>query len=296
MTTTADMKSLNAAANVARDMVLPPLNPDHAGGLGMGVLVRESLESLLANKGRALLTMLGVIIGVASVVALMALGNGAERGDHRPGRKRGDQPHLRHAQRADQQRSGPRPGHDDEHGTPDADSGRCEGHRGAPPAGQQHQLSTSAAAAEMIAPSASTFTQIAGANAAYFEMNDLRAAQGTVFTEAQDRNGDLVVVLGANLAKDLFGDGQAVGQSVRVKDTVLRVIGVLAEKGRRRLRFDGQPGLRAHLPRPDAPLQRPHARRQQLPRRHRPDLGEKCGRHSRHPGPHHRAAARAAPS
>ena len=35
------------------------------------------LDSLLANKGRALLTMLGVIIGVASVVALMALGNGA---------------------------------------------------------------------------------------------------------------------------------------------------------------------------------------------------------------------------
>src|SRR5512143_3388743 len=77
MTTTVDMKSQRASAQVTRELVLPPLNPDHAGGLGLGVLIRESLDSLLANKGRALLTMLGVIIGVGSVVALMALGNGA---------------------------------------------------------------------------------------------------------------------------------------------------------------------------------------------------------------------------
>src|SRR5512141_691551 len=77
MTTTVDMKSTRSSAHVERELLLPPLNPNHAGGLGLGILVRESLDSLLANKGRALLTMLGVIIGVASVVALMALGNGA---------------------------------------------------------------------------------------------------------------------------------------------------------------------------------------------------------------------------
>ena len=79
MTTTTDMKSRNLGANVTRDLMLPPLDSDHAGGMGLGILIRESLDSLLANKGRALLTMLGVIIGVASVVALMALGNGASR-------------------------------------------------------------------------------------------------------------------------------------------------------------------------------------------------------------------------
>ena len=57
-----------------------PLDHEGAAGVGPGEVVRIALESLLANKTRALLTMLGVIIGVGSVVALMALGNGATAG------------------------------------------------------------------------------------------------------------------------------------------------------------------------------------------------------------------------
>src|SRR5438552_8469716 len=64
---------------------LPPANPPAAlqalsaireGGPSLVEVVRVSLESLRANRMRTLLTMLGVIIGVASVVALLSLGGG----------------------------------------------------------------------------------------------------------------------------------------------------------------------------------------------------------------------------
>src|SRR5689334_7632223 len=57
--------------------VLEPLDEALQGRLNLAEVGRLAFESLLANKVRALLTMLGVIIGVASVVALLALGNGA---------------------------------------------------------------------------------------------------------------------------------------------------------------------------------------------------------------------------
>ncbi len=230
MTTTVDMKSANRAAQVARELMLPPLNPDHAGGLGLGVLIRESLDSLLANKGRALLTMLGVIIGVASVVALMALGNGASAEITGQVESIGTNlifvmpsaPSSNMQLRGQAMMNGTTPQ------TLTVDDARAIEGLGLPVNGI---ASTFSGGADMVAPAASGFTQIAGTNAAYFALNELTAAQGALFTESQDRTGEPVVVLGSNVAKDLFGDGQAVGQSVRVKDTVLRVVGVLAEKG-----------------------------------------------------------------
>src|SRR5689334_6137806 len=61
----------------AEQEVLEPLDDMLQGRVSLLEVGRLALESLLANKLRALLTMLGVIIGVASVVALLAIGNGA---------------------------------------------------------------------------------------------------------------------------------------------------------------------------------------------------------------------------
>jgi putative ABC transport system permease protein len=230
MTTSVDMKSRNVAANVARELMLPPLDPTQTRGLSLGILIRESLDSLLANKGRALLTMLGVIIGVASVVALMALGNGASREITGQVESIGTNlvfimpttPSNDMRLRGQAMMNGTTPQ------TLTVDDAKAILDLGLPLNGVASIFNGSG---EMIAPASSTFAQISGTNASYFTLNELAAAQGTLFTEAQDRIGEPVVVLGANLAKDLFGDGQAVGQSVRVKDTILRVIGVLAPKG-----------------------------------------------------------------
>src|SRR5262245_46290629 len=57
--------------------VLEPLDESKQGSVSLAEVARLAIGSLLANKVRSLLTMLGVIIGVASVVALLAIGNGA---------------------------------------------------------------------------------------------------------------------------------------------------------------------------------------------------------------------------
>ena len=57
--------------------VLEPVSDTGRNGLDYRELLKVSLDSLLANRLRTFLTMLGIIIGVASVVSLMTLGNGA---------------------------------------------------------------------------------------------------------------------------------------------------------------------------------------------------------------------------
>ena len=57
--------------------ILDPVAETKSSGLEYRELLRVSMDSLMANKLRTFLTMLGVIIGVASVVSLMTLGNGA---------------------------------------------------------------------------------------------------------------------------------------------------------------------------------------------------------------------------
>ena len=55
----------------------------------LGEVIRVALSSLRSNKLRSLLTMLGIVIGVAAVIAMIALGNGAEnagQGSYRPAR------------------------------------------------------------------------------------------------------------------------------------------------------------------------------------------------------------------
>src|SRR6266540_3913571 len=73
--TISDSDRPATAANSAP--VLEPLENAGASTVALMEVARLALASLLANKARALLTMLGVIIGVASVVALLAIGNGA---------------------------------------------------------------------------------------------------------------------------------------------------------------------------------------------------------------------------
>jgi putative ABC transport system permease protein len=62
-------------------------------------------------------------------------------------------------------------------------------------------------------------------------INSLTLAAGSFIDEGQVGGASRVVVLGATLAKDLFGSGQAVGQTVRIKGQTFRVIGVLNAKG-----------------------------------------------------------------
>jgi putative ABC transport system permease protein len=203
--------------------MLAPLDADAGAGFNLAEVVRVSFDSLFANKTRSFLTMLGVIIGVASVVALLSLGNGASASI--TGQVQSIGTNLIFVFPGSL--SG-RPGETVAAQNLTMDDYQAISNLGLPLNGIAPQF---AGQAEIVAPSADKNASISGTTPAHFALQDLRTTSGTLFDEGQSRAGAPVAVLGANLAKDLFGNGTAVGQTVRVKDQTLRVIGVLAAKG-----------------------------------------------------------------
>ena len=183
-----------------------------------------SFDSLIANKTRSILTMLGVIIGVASVVALLALGNGAQASI--TGQVESIGTNLVFVMPGSTSNRGP--GQMSAAQNLTMDDVQAIASLGLPLNSIAPQFSGSAG---IVAPAADKYATIAGTTPAFFAMQDLRPASGSLFDESQSRAGESVAVLGATLAKELFGNGTAVGQTVRIKDQTLRVIGVLGVKG-----------------------------------------------------------------
>jgi putative ABC transport system permease protein len=204
--------------------VLEPLDENKQGSVSLVEVARLAFGSLVSNKVRSLLTMLGVIIGVASVVALLALGNGATA-----------------AITGEIQSIGTnvltlRPGSPNDRGPGSnssaqnltlADSEAIAALK-LPITGPSPQFGGNA---QIVAPAADKNATVTGVTATYQPINNITLASGSFISEDQVRGANTVVVLGNTLAKDLFGSGQAIGQNVRIKDQTLRVIGVLNLKG-----------------------------------------------------------------
>ncbi len=225
---TASVSSLEslvpATPQAATNEMLPPLDADTGAGFSLAEVIRVSFDSLFANKTRSFLTMLGVIIGVASVVALLSLGNGAQASI--TGQVQSFGTNLIFVIPGSM--SNRRPGEAAAAQNLTMEDVQAISGLGLPLNGIAPQFSGSA---DIVAPAADKTASIIGTTPTYFALQDLRPASGSLFDESQSRAGASTAVLGANLAKDLFGNGTAVGQTVRVKDQTLRVIGVLAAKG-----------------------------------------------------------------
>ena len=224
MTTAGKHEAVVVGERVAVSEVLPPLETTTVGGVSLLEVVRESLDSLLANKGRALLTMLGVIIGVASVVSLLALGSGASASITAQVQSVGT--NLVFVLPSSPRNQGPSDFSQAQSLT--LDDARAIAALNLPVNGVAPQYSSSA---QFVAAAANEYGTLVGTSAAYFTVQDMIVTTGSLFDDAQTRGAEPVVVLGPSLAKTLFGSGKAVGQTVRVKDQTLRVIGVLASKG-----------------------------------------------------------------
>jgi putative ABC transport system permease protein len=204
--------------------MLPALPANRGGSPSLGEVVRISFDSLLANRMRSLLTMLGVIIGVGSIVALLALGSGVSTAI------------LGQVQGLGTNLLTVLPGVPDNRGPGDPGSAASLTTADATAIAALH-LPLSAVSPEfdgsatIVAPSADKNAPIAGVTAAAQQSNNLVVARGSFLEDDDVRSAATVTVLGANVANSLFGQGDAVGQVVRVNGKALRVIGVLAPKG-----------------------------------------------------------------
>lgn len=197
-----------------------------AGSIHPADIVRMALGTLTTHKLRSGLTALGVIIGVAAVVALIALGRGAQAEISE--RLSANGANLLTIV----------PGSLDDGGfSANGGSGQITMEDAEAIANPQRAAAVGQVSPEISSfsnvarSSTSTSAQIYGVTASYCTVHNMRLTAGSFVSEQQAHTGARVAVLGAKIATTLFGSIHAVGQYIRVADTRLTVIGVLATSG-----------------------------------------------------------------
>jgi putative ABC transport system permease protein len=177
------------------------------------------------HKLRSFLTILGVVIGIASVITLMSVGKGSTATI------------LENIQSMGSNLITIRGG-----------ASMFGGVRGAIGGSNTLTLEDSQAIDEQVfnisavAPSSSSRlqlivgsenfnAQVTGTTPEYMEINNLKIAAGSFFSEAEYENGSKVAVIGSNVAETLFGETSPIGQKMRMGNIIVTVIGVLESKG-----------------------------------------------------------------
>ena len=220
-------------ATIGLDRTLPipkrqevELDDLETGGIGLMESIGLAWSTLMANKIRTVLTALGVIIGVASVVALLAIGNGSQQ-------QITDQITLNGANLLTIRAAGAAGGGNATLTTDDAaalaDPANVPDAANVSPEGQ--------GIGSVVAGSTSKTTLVIGVTPVYLQIHNNEMLYGN-FISGDDASSN-VAVLGAQAAKDLFGDGvDPTGQTVRIKSINFQVIGALKPKGSSVANFD----------------------------------------------------------
>jgi putative ABC transport system permease protein len=190
-------------------------------------IIHETTSALTANKVRTSLTMLGIIIGISSVIVMVSIGQGAQGSiqaniqalgsnllEISPG-----------AQRA--------PGYQ-------ASAGRGSSHTLTPDDATaiSNQISNIAAVSpedsgryQVTAKGTNTNTTVTGVMAAYAAVHNIQVNDGSFIADSDSKSLNKVAVIGPTTATDLFGTNEPVGQTLVIKGINFTVIGVTVSKG-----------------------------------------------------------------
>ncbi|MCM2258655.1 MAG: ABC transporter permease, partial [Vicinamibacteria bacterium] len=197
--------------------------------MGSWNVLRVALIAIRRNLVRSGLTMLGVIIGVASVIAMVALGSGARASIDEQISSQGV--NLIYLSAGSWGRGGPGGGARGGAGSTtsltveDADAIRSQ-------VALVDRLSPGVRGrAQVIAGNQNWNTSIEGGNEDFLAIRSWRIAAGENFTARHVLVADKVCLLGKTVADLLFPGEDPIGQIVRVRNLPFRVIGVLAPKG-----------------------------------------------------------------
>jgi putative ABC transport system permease protein len=180
-----------------------------------------AIRELRRNLMRALLTTLGVVIGVSAVIAMVTMGNGATASIANEiaslgrnvlavtpfGPQGGGAADRRPFNAADV-----------------VALGRDISHvRAVSP--------ETSASVSVVAGNNNHTTQVTGAEAGYFILHETQLAGGRPFNDTEIRSGRAVCILGETVRRNLFGAGDPIGQTIRVREVACQVVGLLAIRG-----------------------------------------------------------------
>ena len=180
--------------------------------------------SLIANKMRSILTMLGIIIGVAAVIALVSIGNGVKQDIQNSISSLGS--NLLMVMPGAPRTPGVRPSAGSMKSLKVSDYeaiSKLDGVRAASPMTNGSYV--------VIYQNKNWTTSVSGVNANYLDVNNWSMKSGRFLSEKNVQNRERVAVVGKTVVKNLFGDEDPVGAEIRVKNIPFRIIGVLNSKG-----------------------------------------------------------------
>ncbi|HTG75476.1 MAG TPA: ABC transporter permease, partial [Terriglobia bacterium] len=178
------------------------------------------------NKIQTALTMLGIVIGVSAVIAMVSLGQGAQKLVQDQVAGMGESVLQIQGGGGWNQGGGARQGNDQQTLTEgDVDAIRKEV--------PTIKLITPIAQAQgqFVFGNQNWSSRVEGSNEHYLDIRGLKIDQGDFFTEADVRTANRVVVLGKTVADNLFQGSDPIGQTIRIRNLPYRVIGVLRAKG-----------------------------------------------------------------
>ncbi|MEK7635391.1 MAG: ABC transporter permease [Patescibacteria group bacterium] len=196
---------------------------------------KTAIRSLSHSKMRSILTMLGIVTGIASVIVIMSLGDSAKQ--YIVGQIQSMAPNMINVQ----------PGAPVMGGAPSAVMGlviKTLRARDVEALEREPSITNVSpnvtGSSRIVYGNKSKSTLWVATTANLFKMTNLNFSSGYGFTEADEIGYKHVVVLGSKLAEDLFGsDTEPVGKTVRFEDITFRVIGVLEPKGSGMFSMDG---------------------------------------------------------
>ncbi len=190
-------------------------------------LFNETTAALLANKVRSGLTVLGIVIGIASVIAMISIGNGASGSIQSSIQSLGSNLLIVVPAAARVIGGGASAGRGSAQSLTVADASAIAS-QVANVAGVASEVSTRQ---QVVAGANNTNTTIDGTDPTYPSVRNLTIANGVFFTNVQAASLATVAVLGPTTASDLFGNVDPVGQTITIRGVQFTVIGVAASKG-----------------------------------------------------------------
>ncbi|MCX6738321.1 MAG: ABC transporter permease [Candidatus Parcubacteria bacterium] len=191
-------------------------------------ILQETFAAISVNKARSGLTILGIVIGIGSVIAMISIGQGAQNSIESsiesigsnlilimPGAQRGTGIQV------------------------SAGRGSAQTLTQADAEGIQQNISLIKAVApetsrryQITAKGNNTNTQVVGTVADYLQVRNVQIDTGSFISEQNVRSLSKVVVLGPTVRDDLFGEGvNPIGQTIRINKVDFKVIGVTTSKG-----------------------------------------------------------------
>ncbi|MBI4375049.1 MAG: ABC transporter permease [Elusimicrobia bacterium] len=185
----------------------------------------SAMRAMAANKARSSLSMLGILIGVAAVIAMLAIGRGAQKAiEARLSSLGSNLLMLRPGSRTMRGVSGER-GASSRLTLDDVKAlSKLNPHI----VGVEGNVSGSA---QLVFGNKNANTQVTGATPVYASMRNSDAHFGRFFTQQENERQARVALLGQTVANNLFGEENPVGQSVKINRVSFKVIGVLPLKG-----------------------------------------------------------------